>query len=124
MNRPLVSRRFPYLRIYLLIHHRTSMAMTNMEKEALIDTGFDGDVVLPSSHIFNGEPPDGYLTWKLADGSEVLAPAYVGELMVSSSLGPFDVVITVLGDEPLVGRNLISHFTVILDHGAKVVVEP
>ena len=33
-------------------------------------------------------------------------------------------VVTILGDEPLIGRRLTDRFRVILDHGARVIVEP
>jgi hypothetical protein len=39
-------------------------------------------------------------------------------------LGPFPVVVTSLGDEPLIGRRLTDRFRVIEDHGARVIVEP
>ncbi len=34
------------------------------------------------------------------------------------------VLVTTLGSEALVGRNLIAHFRVILDHGQRLIVEP
>ena len=34
------------------------------------------------------------------------------------------MTITILGDEPIVGVQVIQHFSVILDHGQRVIVEP
>src|SRR5262252_9663720 len=35
--------------------------------EALLDTGFDGDVIIPEGLMTNGKPPDSYLRFTLAD---------------------------------------------------------
>ncbi len=35
-----------------------------------------------------------------------------------------DIHITAMGDEPIIGRGIISQFTVTLDHGQRIVVEP
>lgn len=79
--------------------------------------------MLPSGFITDGQPPDGYLLWTLADESSIQVPAYLASVIVGS-FGPFDAVISVLGDEPIVGRSLIDRFTVILDHGQRIIVEP
>jgi hypothetical protein len=39
-------------------------------------------------------------------------------------LGTFPVTISVMGSEPLAGRNLIRHFMVTLDHRERLIVEP
>jgi hypothetical protein len=67
-------------------------------------------------------PPRGHLRWTLADGSAVLAPYYLGTIRVGA-LGPFPALVTVLGDEPLIGREIVAHFTITLDHGERVIVE-
>jgi predicted aspartyl protease len=94
-----------------------------IDVEALLDTGFDGAVVVPDGLISSGLPPDGYLPWVLADGSQVSTPAYVGAVRVGQ-MGPFPVVVITLGSEPIVGCGLISRFNVVLDHGQHVIVEP
>ena len=75
----LESTRFPYLPLGLTLENRS------VQVEVLLDTGFDGDVAVPPGLVMNGEPPDDYLVWALADGSEVLAPAFLGR----ARLGPF-----------------------------------
>ena len=118
MNSPrLISSRFPYLPIHLEVRRGIH------DLEALLDTGFDGDVALPPELIINGEPADGHQRWKLADGSTVLAPYYVG----TAHLGNTEVagiLVTAIGDEPIIGRAIIMEFNVILDHGQRVIVEP
>ncbi len=94
------------------------------EIEALVDTGFDGDVVLPLSTITAIDPPDGYLEWRLADASEVLAPYYLATAEIVGLQGSFAVVVSALGDEAMIGRSLIARFTVIFDHGQRLIVEP
>ncbi|MBI4492857.1 MAG: hypothetical protein HY690_08710 [Chloroflexi bacterium] len=118
LNHRVVSSRFPYLPLHLALGDRTA------DVDALLDTGFDGDVVLPPGLVMdNSQPPDEYLQWTLADGSEVLAPAFLGTARVGE-LAPFPVLITALGDEPLVGRGVSDRFLVMLDHGHQVIVEP
>ncbi len=64
-----------------------------------------------------------YLRWTLADDSIVTAPAYRGAVYVGdfAALSSF---ITALGDEYLIGRAITDQFTVILDHGERVILEP
>ena len=112
-----ISTRFPYLPIRLVVNRQA------IEVEAFLDTGFDGDVVMPRPLMSTTASPDSYLYWALADGSSVRAPAYLGTVEMKP-LGSFPVVVTILGDEPLIGRRLTDRFRVILDHGARVIVEP
>ena len=114
---PFTSHRFPYLPIRIAVRRRTA------DLEALLDTGFDGHVVVPPSILANGHPPDGHVRWTLADGSTVLAPYYIGTVQVGT-MRPFAALITALGDEPLIGCEVASHFTITLDHGQRVIVEP
>lgn len=102
---PETSSHFPFLPITLMVRNQTETV------EALLDTGFDGDVVLPYGLVITSTPPDGFLLWTLGDGSEVQAPAYLATVMVGS-FGPFDAVISVLGDEPIVGRSLTDRFAI------------
>ncbi len=61
-----VSRRFPYL------PRRIEAGAQRVEVEALIDTGFDGDVVLPVGGMAIAGAPEFAETWMLAGGSENL----------------------------------------------------
>lgn len=88
-----------------------------------MDTGFDGDVVIPLSLIANGHNASGHHRWILADGSRIIAPYYVGKIRIDT-FGPFPVVITTLGNEPLVGIGVAKHFTIILNHGKQLIIEP
>jgi hypothetical protein len=113
----IVSSRFPYVPMHLRVNRRI------VEVEELLDTGFDGDVALPPALIAGDRAPDGYVRLALADGSRIFAPYYIGALRLGP-MGPFPAVVTALGDEPLVGQGIAAHVTIILDHGARVIVEP
>jgi predicted aspartyl protease len=109
--------RFPYLPIRFDIQQQIVTA------DALLDTGFDGDVVVPGGTVTRGRMPDGYSRWTLADGSTVLAPYHVGTVEMDGH-GPFPAVIVVLGTEVLIGAGAVRHVTIVLDHGQRVIIQP
>jgi hypothetical protein len=111
------SSRFPYLPI------RLEIRLQEFETEALLDTEFDGDVIVPSGWIESRFPPDGQVRWTLADGSSVLDPYHVGTLQ-AGVLPSVPIIATTLGEETLVGVGVVEHFAVTLDHGRRVVVQP
>ena len=112
-----ISFRFPYLDIRIRVCQRDT------DVEALLDTGFDGDVAVPQGLVADGHPPDGHSRWALADGSMILVPYYRCTVQLGG-LGPFPATVIALGDEPLVGAGVARHVTIILDHGRRVIVEP
>ncbi len=112
----LTSSRFPYLQATIQVLNR------NFKTEVLVDTGFDGDITMPPEMILNGKPPEGYFSWTLANGKNVSAPYFLGKVKLGK-FKPLDVLITALGDEPLIGRRVTNKFKVTFDHGRKVIVE-
>ena len=112
-----VSARFPYVPLRLVVGQQV------IEVEAFLDTGFDGAVVMPRGLVSSGNRPTSYLRWTLPDNSVVSAPAYPGTAEIGH-LGSFPVLVTVLADEPLVGRGLTDRFRDILGDGSAVIVEP
>ena len=118
MNEQLESLSFPYLPIRVYgrdIHY---------EGDALIDTGFEGGVALPSGYLPVNVPPERNTSLTLADGSRRSAPIYRGRVAIGGfPLLPFLIEITILGSEPIVGVQVIQHFSVVLDHGRRVIVE-
>jgi len=117
MSQRVVSSRFPYLPIQIRVRQRSD------DVEALLDTGFDGDVAMPPGMVTNGQPPDYLETWTLADGTQVVVPTFLGMAQIDG-LPAFSVAVTALGDEPLVGRGICDRFTITLDHGQQLIVEP
>jgi predicted aspartyl protease len=116
MNQGVISSRFPYIPI------RFQVRLHTYEMEALVDTGFEGGIAVPPSLLENLGPPDGYELWAPVVGTPVLADVYYGSFQVDA-LGPFPVAITALGDEVLIGLEVIIRFIVTFDHGQRLVVE-
>ncbi len=112
----MINDRCPYLPLALDLGSRSESV------EAFIDTGFDGDVALPAD-LLQGSRPVANFNCVLADGSEVKTPVYRGRVRVGD-LGVCPVDIIEIGDEPVVGREITDRFTLILDHGRQVRVEP
>lgn len=111
-----VSSHFPYLPIEVTIkQYKQSL-------EALLDTGFDGYVVLPPGLVTNGEAADLYESCKLADNSMIRVPTFIGTVKLGRrKINKITFLIT--GDEPIIGREVIKHFKIILDHGKKIILE-
>jgi predicted aspartyl protease len=127
MSGKLTSTTYPFLpvSIHVRVHKGKSV---DLDTHALIDTGFSGDIVVPTTNELKHSTPDAYATWTMADGSEVLAPIFLGSIRfpalhedVAEMVG---VTITVLGDQTLIGQSILKHFTLTLDHGKQVILEP
>lgn len=116
MSKKLVSSRSPYISIQVQVQGKIK------NFDALVDTGFDGNVIIPRHQLMNGEPPSGYLPCKLADGSKITAPFYEGVIKIGK-LPSLSIIILAMGDESLVGRSVTDKFKVIFDHGRKVIIE-
>lgn len=116
-NMGFVSSHFPYLRAVINVLNR------NLKLEVLVDTGFEGDIVIPSKMIMNGQPPSGHSRFILADGSLAFAPYFLGSVKIGK-YKPIGVSVSCLGDEPLIGRGVTDKFKIIFDHGKKITVEP
>lgn len=112
----LKSSHFPYLKVFIKVLKR------NIKTEALVDTGFDGDISLPAELILNGEPPDGHTSWILANQEIVRAPYFLGYIKMGNLKQIFAQII-VLGKEPVIGRGFTDQFRVIFDHGKSLIVE-
>lgn len=113
------SSRFPYLPIHIQI----GISKINLDLEAMVDTGFGGGIAIPKNIVDLSYLP--YMTthWVLADGTEILAKAYLGYVRIGK-FDPVGCTIALLGDEPLIGREVINHFKVTLNHGKKIMLEP
>jgi predicted aspartyl protease len=113
------SDHFPYIPVDVFLNKKTETV------EALLDTGFDGDLIIPESLMSNDEQPDSYVKYKLADEeTEVLAPTYLGRVEVArlGGAGEYAAMISVFGTEAVIGRNLARHFHITLDHGRQLII--
>jgi predicted aspartyl protease len=96
------SSHFPYIPVTVFLNKRTETV------EALLDTGFDGDLIIPEGLMTNGKPPDSYLRFTLADqATSVLAPAYLGRVEVAElrDVGEHAAIISVLGTEAILNQS-------------------
>jgi len=112
----ITSEHFPYLRATVTVRSQIQ------EVETLLDTGFSGYVVLPEGSLGEDVAPDFYTVWQVADGRKISAPLYEGTITIGEA-EPIDALITLLGDEPILGREVIGRFSITLDHGLRVTVE-
>ena len=88
---------------------------------ALLDTGFEGDVIVPARYLagFPGRVQD----LILADGSPAYATFLSGFVQLADLASvPADVLF--LGDDLVTGMGILRRYEVILDHGRRVIVNP
>jgi predicted aspartyl protease len=116
------SIRFPYVKAR--VRFAGSRAQVELVTEALLDTGFDGDIIIPAHFADELGPPDAVLDWQMADGSIVRGGLYSADVQLDGLSIPQPAVATAMGDEFLFGRGLIENYRIVLDHGREVVVEP
>ena len=113
----MVIPRVPYIPVAVAFGGRTEHI------EALLDTGFEGDLVVPERYARQASEPDGGQVLRLADGTEIVRPIFRGSITVGQ-LGTFPGLVVALGDECLMGLRLANRFAITLDHGRRIVVEP
>jgi predicted aspartyl protease len=114
--------RFPYLQIHIQIGTPRHIEQ-EFDLEALVDTGFDGGVTVPSEVVDAAIIPDTILDLGLADGSRLRAPGYLASVRIGR-LQPVLTMLVALGDEALLGREVTDHFRVTFDHGREILAEP
>lgn len=110
------STRYPYVTIALTIEDHS------ISTEAVCDTGFDGDLAVPSELVPSDASPATYQTWRTAFESQHEAPVYIGTV----TIGQYDAIparIAVLGTETILVRGIIDRYSVLFDHGERVVIE-
>jgi predicted aspartyl protease len=115
------SEHFPYIPIVVLINKHIQTF------EALLDTGFEGDIIIPEDSVPKGQAPDSYFHLTLADPTAtVLSPSFVGKVEVANlgDSGSSAAIICALGAEAIVGRNLARRFHITLEYGRRITVRP
>jgi predicted aspartyl protease len=76
MSTKLISTKYPYLPLTIQVRVTKSKHIKH-DTQALIDTGFSGDIVVPATGESKQFIPDAYATWTMADRSEVMAPIFL-----------------------------------------------
>ena len=112
----IISARFPYLPVMV------AAGESIVTFDALVDSGFDGDIMVPEGMDVDLHAFIDYSRWTLIDGSRVRAPNYLASVQIGT-FDPVPAALTTFGREPLIGRRLLTLYRVILDHGLKVIVE-
>ncbi len=127
MSHKLISSKYPFLPLTIRVRV-SNRKQIDLHTQALIDTGFSGDIVVPATEELKQSSPDAYATWTMAGGSEVMAPIFLGSIRfpeldedVAEMVG---VTVTVLGDQALIGQSILRRFRLTLDHGKQVTLEP
>jgi len=90
---------------------------------ALLDTGFDGHLVLPEALGSQLGNPDQLIKTYLADGTERETPIYLGDVEMAGLGIVYPVPFILLGDECLMGQGIIRRLKVTFDHGNQIVIE-
>ena len=111
----MISERFPYLPIVVIIRGRRETA------DALLDTGFNADIIVPATFDLGPSPTMVNLTLGNNSSDRVLRErGYV-------QVGDFDPVpaeILATGSLYVIGVGILRRYEVILDHGRRVIVNP
>ena len=114
-----VSADYPFLSV------RVRIRDWERETLALVDSGFEGSLVIPSSSIDSGlGNPDTSSNWSLADGSVVESPVYVGSLEINRLPAIPNIVISLLGNDYILGQSVIDRFELNLYHGQRLTIRP
>ena len=109
---------FPYLSI------RVAVRDWEVHQQALIDTGFTGDLVVPEGSLPQDiGNPDHVRVYRVADDRFTRAPMFTGELEVMGLPPIRHVTIAELGSRYLIGLGIIERYVVTLERGERVVVE-
>ena len=94
------------------------------EAMAIVDTGFDGYLVIPESLLGRLPEPGYHRRYQTASGESVVVAVFEGTVELVDQPGRIQARLIALGDEYLIGIQTLNHFRVTLDHGRRVIVEP
>ena len=109
---------------YPSIRIRFTIERTERELDALIDTGFDGYLVVPAALVPDLPRPEYRDRVETASGEEVAVPAFPATIELIDVPGAFQGRAIALGSEFLVGLMSINRIRLTLDHGRRVIAEP
>jgi predicted aspartyl protease len=117
-SQQVTSNEYPYLPVRFGIHDHVG------EESALLDTGFTGSLAIPASWRTRLGRPDGWGRWRLADGSIIHAPVYLGRVEIIGLPPVQPATIVVVGNEYILGRRVLDRFEITFDHGQRLIVRP
>lgn len=108
------SRRFPYVEVQFRVRG------LQRQDWAYLDTGFEGFLIVPEAIAASLGNPDLVSVWELGDGSLTQGVGYLGEVEISGVAQTIAAQVTCLGDEWILGLEVLKHFQVIFNHGQSV----
>ena len=117
-GRTVTSDDFPYIPIRITIEEWET------EAEALLDTGFSGEIVIPETAMPEDiGPPAYHAPYRVADDREILAPVFYGNIQIPGLPPVSDIAIVVLGSRYIIGVGVIGLYRIILERGTQVIIE-
>ena len=112
----MTSLHFPFVPVRIELGGRV------FEENAILDTGFDGEIVIPQSRA-EGLQPEDSAQFVFPDGTVVEPDIFRGVVQLAD-MEPIIAEIVALGTEFIVGIRILRRYEVILDHGQRVIVNP
>ncbi len=117
-GRSVTSDDFPYLPIRVVVNGWAT------EAEALLDTGFSGEIIVPEDALPDDiGPPAYFITYRVADNRIVSSPVYYGDIEIPGLPPISDVAIGALANRYIVGVGVMEQYRIILNRGRQVIVE-
>jgi len=114
-----ISLRVPYITIRI----RILGGGPEIETDALVDTGYDGHLILPVIRLPDEVEPFTQRWLQSADGHLSRLPIYRGEVEIVGLPAILPCSTVIGGSEVLLGRKILDSFRVTFDHGREIVVE-
>jgi hypothetical protein len=115
------STRFPYLSVHVRLGN-LQYPDFEFDVDALVDTAFDGGLIVPRDLIPGRVHSPGQQWCEFADGIRVLVPFYQGFLTIGS-LQPVAAYVMALPNQALLGRAVTDHFKLTFWYGRQGVLE-
>ncbi len=106
---------YPYLPFSCRVHDR------EFTGEGYVDTGYDGGLVIPESEGKGMPTALAIMPIELGDGKRIYVPHYVGT--VSLEKKRFQATVYFLGNEYLIGRQIVDQLRLCFHHGEYLEIE-
>ncbi|MBI3538613.1 MAG: hypothetical protein HY070_13785 [Chloroflexi bacterium] len=106
---------YPYLRASCRVHGH------EFDVLGFVDTGYDGGLVIPKSQRIGLPKSMSIIPIQLGDGTRTSAEEFVGTLVVEDM--QLEVTVLFLGNEYLIGREVVDQFRLCFHRGEYLEIE-
>ncbi len=106
---------YPYLRVRRRVHER------DFDVLGFVDTGYDGGLVIPESEQIGLPESAAIIPIQLGDGTRMRIGEYVGTLVLEGR--QLKVTVLFLGNEYLIGREVVDQLRLCFHRGEYLEVE-